>query len=313
MKNYWQLREDITAAQKTYLRREYNVKGFNAAEEKLFLKVTKGKRDVNGVPDFTGVTLCDVVALNVDDFGDLIQIIHEEGYSRDTEDFVHSDYKIKGWYPFQGIVENLGSVFDRAFGDALMGAGKSEVVNVFRSMKACANRGDWARFEGGTLYRGKRISWKQFSGMPWRVVGNQLECTATYQSKLAMQSWTVNPKIANKFAAGRDGAMADQDLVIPQFYNDDTGEFVRYGRDITGFLPVIIQAIVPAKDCFLNPKLLDKLQRKIGHGYLKEEEVLRLSSEPIRAKFIVSKGMLKAVTENDSEIKHIFDIVKKRK
>lgn len=314
MKNYWQLREDITAGQKTYLRREYDVKGFNPADEKLFLKVTKGKRDANGIPDFTGVTLCDMVALNVDDFGGLIQIIHEfKGYSRDTENFLHSDYKIKGWYPFQRMVENLGRVFDLAFGDALMGAGKSEVINVFRSMKACANRGDWARFQGGTLYRGKRISWKQFSGMPWRVVGNTLECAATYQSKLAMQSWTTNPKIASKFASGDEGAMADQDLVIPQIYNYDTGEFIRYGKDITGFLPVIIQANVPAKDCFLNPKLIDKLQRKIGHGYLKEEEVLRLSTEPIRAKFIVGKGMLKAVTEDDSEIQHIFDIVKKRK
>lgn len=313
MKNYWQLREDITASQKTYLRREYDVKGFGSADEKLFLKVTKGKRDANGVPDFTGVTLCDVVALNVDDFGGLIEIMHGENYSRDTEEFVYSDYKIRGWYPFRGIVENLGNVFDRAFGDALMGAGKSEVVNIFRSMKACANRGDWARFDGGTLYRGKRISWKQFSGMPWQVIDDRLECTATYQSKLAMQSWTVNPKVASKFAAGREGAMAQQDLYIPRIYNNNTGDFLGYGRDIKGFLPVIIQANVPAKDCFLNPKLLDKFQRKIGHGYLKEEEVLRISTEPIRAKFIVGKGMLKSVTEYGDEIKHIFDIVKKRK
>lgn len=313
MKNYWQLREDLTAAQRKYLSREYDVKGFSPEEERAFLKVTKGKRDANGVPDFTGVTLCDIVSLNVDDFGLVLDTAGGGNWSARGDEFTYSDYKIRGWYPFTGIAHRIYDALDKAFGDALMGAGKSSVIDIFRQMKSCPNRGDWARYEGGTLYRGKRISWKQFSRMPWKIVNGQLQCTSTYQSKLAMQSWTIDPKVAYDFAAGHEGAMSGKDLRMDEFWDDDTGDFIRYSRDIVGFLPTVIQAVVPAKDCFLNPVLLDRLQRKLGHGLLKEKEVLRISTAPIRAQFTVTKKMLRMVTNNDDEVDHIFNLVLKRK
>jgi hypothetical protein len=193
-----------------------------------------------------------------------------------------------------------------------MGGGKSSVVQVFRDIKACSTRGDWARFSGGILYRGKRISWGRFKSMPWRVVGKNLECTAIYQSKLAMQSWTIDLKVAKKFAAGNEGAMSDMDLEIPTGWSDAREEEI-YGRNITGFLPVIIQANIPAKDCVFNPHMIDKIQRAIEYGELNEKEVLRVSTEPIRAKFTVTREMLETVTHNDEQIDHIFNIIGKRK
>ena len=315
MKNYWQLREDLTAAQKINLKREYDFGGYGAGfhptDEKILLKVSKGKRDANGIPDFTGVTFCDLISLNLQDFCQML--FATDGSKRQSDHFVnYSDYKIRGWYPLHGMTEKIKEVFGEAFGDALMGGGKSSVVQLFRDIKACSNRGDWARFAGGTLYRGKRISWDKFKSMPWRLVGKNLECTAIYQSKLAMQSWTIDPKVAKSFAAGAEGAMSDMDLEIPTTWSDERDEEV-YGRNITGFLPVIIQANIPAKDCVFNPHMLSQVQRVIGYGGLNEKEVLRVSTEPIRAKFTVTRGMLETVTNNNDEIDHILNMIGKRK
>lgn len=311
MKNYWQLREDLTAAQKINLKREYDVKGFHPTDEKILLKVSKGKRDTNGIPDFTGVTFCDLISLNLKDFCEMLKAT--DGSKRQSDHFVnYSDYKIRGWYPLHGMTERIKEVFGEAFGDSLMGGGKSSVVQLFRDIKACSNRGDWARFSGGTLYRGKRISWDKFKSMPWRLVGKNLECVATYQSKLAMQSWTIDPKVAKTFASGVEGAMSHMDLEIPTSWSDAREEEV-YGRNITGFLPVIIQANIPAKDCVFNPNMLSQVQKAIGYGELNEKEVLRVSTEPIRAKFTVTREMLELVTENDEQIDHIFNIIGKRK
>jgi hypothetical protein len=311
MKDYWYLREDLTAAQKIKLKREYDVKGFHPADEKIFLKVSKGKRDANGIPDFTGVTFCDLISLNLQDFCRML--FATGGSKRQTDDFVnYSDYKVRGWYALTGMAERIREAFGDAFGDVLMGGGKSSVVQVFRDIKACSTRGDWARFSGGILYRGKRISWGKFKSMPWRVVGKNLECTAIYQSKLAMQSWTIDLKVAKKFAAGGEGAMSDMDLEIPTSWSDAREEEI-YGRNITGFLPVIIQANIPAKDCMFNPYMIDKIQRAIEYGGLNEKEVLRVSTEPIRAKFTVTREMLELVTENDEQVDHIFNIIGKRK
>jgi hypothetical protein len=236
-----------------------------------------------------------------------------EGSKEQTDNFVnYSDYKVRGWNALTGMTDRIRQAFEDAFGDVLMGGGKSSVVQVFRDIKACSTRGDWARFSGGILYRGKRISWDKFKSMPWRLVGKNLECTAIYQSKLAMQSWTIDPKVAKKFAAGNEGAMSDMDLEIPTGWSDAREEEV-YGRNITGFLPVIIQANIPAKDCMFNPYMIDKIQAALGHHGLNEKEVLRVSTEPIRAKFTVTRGMLETVTHNDEQIDHIFNIIGKRK
>jgi hypothetical protein len=313
MKDYWYLREDLTAAQKIKLKREYDVKGFHPTDEKILLKVSKGKRDENGIPDFTGVTFCDMISLNLEDFCRMLKATDGEGSKEQTDNFVnYSDYKVRGWNALTGMTDRIRQAFEDAFGDVLMGGGKSSVVQVFRDIKACSTRGDWARFSGGILYRGKRISWDKFKSMPWRLVGKNLECTAIYQSKLAMQSWTIDPKVAKKFAAGNEGAMSDMDLEIPTGWSDAREEEV-YGRNITGFLPVIIQANIPAKDCMFNPYMIDKIQAALGHHGLNEKEVLRVSTEPIRAKFTVTRGMLETVTHNDEQIDHIFNIIGKRK
>jgi hypothetical protein len=307
MKNYWQLREDLTAAQKINLKREYDAKGFHPTDEKILLKVSKGKRDANGIPDFTGVTFCDLISLNLEDFCQML--FATSGSKRQSDDFIsYSGYKIRGWYPLQGMTERITDMFGKAFGDSLMGGGKSSVVQFFRDIQACPNRGDWARFAGGTLYRGKRISWGKFKSMPWRLVGKNLECVATYQSKLAMQSWTIDPKVAKDFATGAEGAMSSMDLQITSSWDDTKYQEV-YGRNITGFLPVIIQATVPAKDCLFNPRMLKQVQRTIGYADLNEKEVLRVSTEPIQAKFTVTREMLETSTENDDQIDHIFNII----
>jgi hypothetical protein len=317
MKDYWYLREDLTAAQKIKLKREYDFGGYGAGfhpdDEKILLKVSKGKRDENGIPDFTGVTFCDLISLNLQDFCQMLKATDGEGSKRQTDHFVnYSDYKVRGWYTLTGMTDRIRQAFEDAFGDSLMGGGKSSVVQFFRDIQACSNRGNWARFAGGTLYRGKRISWDKFKSMPWRLVGKNLECTAIYQSKLAMQSWTIDPKVAKNFAAGGEGAMNGMDLEIPTTWSDARDEEV-YGRNITGFLPVIIQATVPAKDCVFNPHMLSQVQRVIGYGGLNEKEVLRVSTEPIRAKFTVTREMLKLVTEADEQIDHIFNMIGKRK
>ena len=314
MKNYWQLREDLTAAQKKTLKSDYDITGFNPKDEKLLLKINKGKRDENGVPDLTGITLCDIVSLNTDDFRYLLRHVGSGFFSRQSDDFIMSGYKVRGWYTFDGMLDKIREVFGQAFGDELMGSGKSEVVHVFRNIKSCSTRGDWARFAGGTLYRGKKISWKKFKQMPWRVSsgGRQLECTATYQSKLAMQSWTTDLITARSFASGHEGAMSGLDLEIPERWDDRADKEV-YGKDITGFLPVIIQAVIPAKDCLFNPNTLDKIQKAIDMGGLNEKEVLRVSTEPIKAKFFVTRQMLEYSTVNDEQVDHIFNIISKRK
>lgn len=314
MKNYWQLLEDLTAAQRKYLSREYDITGFAPAEEKLFLKVTKGKRDANGVPDFTGVTLCDIVSLDVNDFGELLQLLGDEStLSIRGDNFITSDYKIRGWYTFLGIVEKLYAAFDKAFGDALHGRGKSEIIDVFRQMKACKTQGDWARYPGGELYRGKRIGWEKFRKMPWRIVDGKLQCVGVYQSKLAMQSWTTDQKIGVQFSSGHEGALAGEDLDVEELFDKDDN-FIGFSKsNIGGFVPVLITANIPGKDCFLNPALLNTLQRKIGHGGLNEKEVLRISTEPIRAQFTVTKEMLRRVIYQKDAIDHIFNLVSKRK
>jgi hypothetical protein len=59
--------------------------------------------------------------------------------------------------------------------------------------------------------------------------------------------------------------------------------------------------------------MLKQVQRTIGYADLNEKEVLRVSTEPIRAKFTVTREMLKTVTNNNDEIDHIFNIIGKRK
>lgn len=312
MKDYWYLREDLTAAQKIKLKRDYDFAGPHPTDEKLFLKVTRGKRDANGVPDFSGVTFCDLISLNLKDFCDIL-IITDDNLRQQTDNFMnYSDYRVRGWYTFLGMVNKIREAFRDAFGDIYMGGGKSEIVQVFRDIKACSTRGDWARFAGGTLLRGKRISWDKFKSMPWRLVGKNLECTATYQSKLAMQSWTIDPKVAMRFSAGDEGGMGGMDLEIPTGWSDAIDKKV-YGRNITGFVPVIIQANIPAKDCVFNPHTINQIQRAIDYSGLNEKEVLRVSTEPIRAKFTVTREMLRKVTDSNDQINHIFNIIGKSK
>jgi hypothetical protein len=313
-KDWWTLREDLTAAQRKNLEQEWDTKGFSPGLEKLLLKVTKGNKDKNGVPDFSKTTLCDIVSLNLEDFGNLLQTISDANYTERDEEFIHSDYQIRGWNAFENKVNDIQDAFDKAFGDALMGGSKSSVINIFRAMQSCSNKGDWATPVSGSLYRGKKISWEQFKKMPWRFVsGNEvLKCTATYQSKLAMQSWTTDPKVALNFS-GTQGAQSHYDLNVPELYTDTDGLSLTYGKNITGFLPVVIEANVPMKDRFLNPNLINTLQKKIGHAGLREKEVLRLSTEPIKATFTVTKSMLEKVVEEKGQVEHIFNIIKNRK
>lgn len=312
-KDWWTLREDLTTAQKKYLDKEWDTVGFSDTVGRLLRKVTKDT-DKNGVLDFSKTTLCDIVSLNVADFGNLLNLI-SDGVSHPSDlNFFESGYPIRGWNAFENKVNDIKDAFDKAFGDALMGEGKSSVIKIFRAMQSCPNKGDWATPVSGPLYRGKKISWEQFKKMPWRFVsGNEvLKCTATYQSKLAMQSWTTDVKVAMQFSAFQ-GAQSHYDLNVPEIFWGPEAEFSRYGKNITGFVPVVIEANVPMKDRFLNPNLINKLQNKIGHEGLREKEVLRLSTEPIKATFTVTKSMLEKVVEEKGQVEHIFNIIKNRK
>ena len=140
-------------------------------DAELFRKITGGKTDSKGNPDLTGVTLCDLFKLSLKDFGNTLCLFgqapgrEQSAWWGDVSD-VHTNMlwrtNFKGYYRAESIMMRLRFSYGMAFGDELVQNGKSEVIGMYRQIKDCKDRAAWAKGTGGTLYRGKQISWKQF-------------------------------------------------------------------------------------------------------------------------------------------------------
>ena len=263
-------------------------------DAELFRKITGGKTDSKGNPDLTGVTLCDLFKLSLKDFGNTLCLFgqapgrEQSAWWGDVSD-VHTNMlwrtNFKGYYRAESIMMRLRFSYGMAFGDELVQNGKSEVIGMYRQIKDCKDRAAWAKGTGGTLYRGKQISWKQFKAMKWKPEGKNLVATGTYKSKYGMQSWTTRKDIAKQFGEGL------QTGVFPELnfstWLDKDG---KRNKEVTGgTVAVVIQATIPSKDCVFTPAASNYLNRvlEIGGdaGDFKEWEVLRVSTEPVKVKF----------------------------
>ena len=260
----------------------------------LFRKITGGKTDSKGNPDLTGITLCDLFKLSLKDFGNTLCLFgqapgrEQSAWWGDVSD-VHTNMlwrtNFKGYYRAESIMMRLRFSYGMAFGDELVQNGKSEVIGMYRQIKDCKDRAAWAKGTGGTLYRGKQISWKQFKAMKWKPEGKNLVATGTYKSKYGMQSWTTRKDIAKQFGEGL------QTGVFPELnfstWLDKDG---KRNKEVTGgTVAVVIQATIPSKDCVFTPAASNYLNRVLAiggdSGDFKEWEVLRVSTEPVKVKF----------------------------
>ena len=263
-------------------------------DAELFRKITGGKTDSKGNPDLTGVTLCDLFKLSLKDFGNTLCLFgqapgrEQSAWWGDVSD-VHTNMlwrtNFKGYYRAESIMMRLRFSYGMAFGDELVQNGKSEVIGMYRQIKDCKDRAAWAKGTGGTLYRGKQISWKQFKAMKWKPEGKNLVATGTYKSKYGMQSWTTRKDIAKQFGEGL------QTGVFPELnfstWLDKDG---KRNKEVTGgTVAVVIQATIPSKDCVFTPAASNYLNRVLAiggdAGDFKEWEVLRVSTEPVKVKF----------------------------
>ena len=69
---------------------------------------------------------------------------------------------------------------------------------------------------------------------------------------------------------------------------------------VSGSAPVIVSAEVPKEQCMLSERASRKLAARAGISS-SEEEVIRVSNAPIKAKFILTKGTLVSAVRNDTE------------
>ena len=260
----------------------------------LFSKITGGKTDSKGNPDLTGITLCDLFKLSLKDFGNAMCMFgqapgrEQSAWWGDVSD-VHTNIlwrtNFKGYYRAESIMMRLRFSYGMAFGDELLQNGKSEVIGMYRQIKDCKDRAAWAKGTGGTLYRGKQISWKQFKAMKWKPEGKNLVATGSYKSKYGMQSWTTRRDIAKQFGEGL------QTGVFPELiFKKQVGKDGNMSKEVIGgTVAVVMEASIPSKDCVFTPAASNYLNRVLAiggdSGDFKEWEVLRVSTEPVKVKF----------------------------
>ena len=278
-------------------------------DTELFRKITGGKTDSKGNPDLTGVTLCDLFKLSLKDFGNVMCLFGQApGYeqtkwwangpvfSQSLDQRISSNdasirtnavwrTNFKGYYRAESMVMKFRYSYGMAFGDELLQNGKSEVIGMYRQIKDCKDRAAWAKGTGGLLYRGKQISWKQFKAMKWKPEGKNLVATGTYKSKYGMQSWTTRKDIAKQFGEGL------QTGVFPELiFKKQIGKDGKPNKEVTGGkIAVVLEAIIPSKDCVFTPAASNYLNKVLAiggdAGDFKEWEVLRVSTEPVKVKF----------------------------
>lgn len=352
MKDYWQLRKDLKAVVKedslNDIARYFNattkqsssssktpkkssssykdkdddspkLKDYklDSYDNKLFLKITKGKKDKDGLPDFSNVTMCDIISLPYDEMAyvrlgfpweDAMVIDAEWG--ENTKYFLE-DWKLNGWSKFEAVVLKLNDAFQDWFGSNLMGRGKSSVLEVFKAIRDCPTRANWTipNFSG-TVYRGKTIPWDKAKQMKWKQVGSELHAEGIYQSRLGAQSWTTDISVAKSFARNSTIGDANASGSVEgriQISGISGGDIPSVGSTkISGWIPVVVSAAVPKQECILNAQSSKKIGETAGLGVY-EREVIRVSNTPIKAKFIITKESLRgAVRHEDSVVEYIY-------
>jgi hypothetical protein len=278
---------------------------FDPEDEKIFTKLSKGKKDNLGFPNFSGVTVCDFVSLPIDDMIHVIDGLKEYGgyeWGDDTTDLLNA-WGLDGMKTLESVADKIDTAFNDWFGSSLMGRGKASVLEVFKAIQACSTRADWTKADfKGTLYRGKTMSWDKLKELRWKQVGNDLHAEGIYQSRFGAQSWTRNIFVAKNFArsAGNSEASGSPEAEL-HISGISGGEYPKPGiAKVTGWAPVIVSVAVPKEQCMLSKRASIKfaLRAGIGSG---EEEVIRVSNAPIKAKFILTKGTLSSAVRDDTE------------
>ena len=318
MKNYWQLREELKCSSKSvnesindlaYYQsskpKKLNASDFrfDPEDKKIFTKLSKGKKDNLGFPNFSGVTVCDFVSLPIDDMVYVIDGLKDSyEWNRDTYDLLNA-WDLDGMKTLESVADKIDTAFDDWFGSDLMGRGKASVLGVFKAIQACSTRGDWTKADfKGTLYRGKTMSWDKLKELRWKRVGGDLHAEGIYQSRLGAQSWTRSIDVAKRFArsAGNSEASGSPEAEL-HISGISGGVMPKPGTGkVSGSAPVIVSAEVPKEQCMLSERASRKLAARAGIGS-SEEEVIRVSNASIKAKFILTKGTLSSAVRDDNK------------
>ena len=318
MKNYWQLREELKCSSKSvneslndlaYYQsskpKKLNASDFrfDPEDKKIFTKLSKDKKDNLGFPNFSGVTICDFVSLPIDDMVYVIDGLKDSyEWNKDTYDLLNA-WDLDGMKTLESVAVKIETAFDDWFGSDLMGRGKASVLGVFKAIQACSTRGDWTKADfKGTLYRGKTMSWDKLKELRWKRVGGDLHAEGIYQSRLGAQSWTRSIAVAKRFARSAGNSLASGSPEAELHISGISGGVMpKPGTaKVSGSAPVIVSAAVPKEQCMLSERASRKLAARAGIGS-SEEEVIRVSNAPIKAKFILTKGTLVSAVRNDTE------------
>jgi hypothetical protein len=276
---------------------------FDPEDKKIFTKLSKGKKDNLGFPNFSGVTICDFVSLPIDDMVYVIDGLKDSyEWNKDTYDLLNA-WDLDGMKTLESVADKIDTAFDDWFGSDLMGRGKASVLGVFKAIQACSTREDWTKADfKGTLYRGKTMSWDKLKELKWKRVGDDLHAEGIYQSRLGAQSWTRSIAVAKNFArsAGNSQASGSPEAEL-HISGISGGVMPKPGTGkVSGSAPVIVSAEVPKEQCMLSERASRKLAARAGIGS-SEEEVIRVSNASIKAKFILTKGILRLAVRNDTE------------
>jgi hypothetical protein len=276
---------------------------FDPEDKKIFTKLSKGKKDNLGFPNFSGVTICDFVSLSLDDMVYVIDGLKDSYLWNDNTKELLDAWILDGMKTLESVAVKIETAFNDWFGSDLMGRGKASVLGVFKAIQACPTRGDWTKADfKGTLYRGKTMSWDKLKELRWKRVGNDLHAEGIYQSRLGAQSWTRSIAVAKNFArsAGNSQASGSPEAEL-HISGISGGVMPKPGTGkVSGSAPVIVSAEVPIEQRMLSERASRKLAARAGIGS-SEEEVIRVSNAPIKAKFILTKGTLVSAVRNDSE------------
>jgi hypothetical protein len=276
---------------------------FDPEDKKIFTKLSKGKKDNLGFPNFSGVTICDFVSLSLDDMVYVIDGLKDSYLWNDNTKELLDAWILDGMKTLESVAVKIETAFNDWFGSDLMGRGKASVLGVFKAIQACPTRGDWTKADfKGTLYRGKTMSWDKLKELRWKRVGNDLHAEGIYQSRLGAQSWTRSIAVAKNFArsAGNSQASGSPEAEL-HISGISGGVMPKPGTGkVSGSAPVIVSAEVPIEQRMLSERASRKIAARAGIGS-SEEEVIRVSNAPIKAKFILTKGTLVSAVRNDSE------------
>lgn len=288
---------------------------FDPEDKKIFTKLSKGKKDNLGFPNFSGVTICDFVSLPLDDMVYVIDGLKDSyAWNDNTKDLLY-DWDLDGFKTLESVADKIDMAFDDWFGSDLMGRGKESVLGVFKAIQACSTRGDWTKADfKGSLYRGKTMSWDKLKELRWKRVGNDLHAEGIYQSRLGAQSWTINVAVAKNFARNAGTNASGSPEAELHISGISGGVMPKPGTGkVTGSAPVIVSAEVPKEQCMLSKRASRLLSRKAGIGDY-EEEVIRVSNAPIKAKFILTKGTLSSAVRNDKKaVEYIYKTLLREK